>query len=84
MKGRAAGNRCLGMAIQGRGECCLIECGLDGGIAPRTLEARRVSYTQVCQSCREVAHTVPHTHAAKKVVASVQRGWQGCRIMEVG
>lgn len=38
MKGRGAGSGCLWVAIEGRGKRCLIERGLDGRVASRTLE----------------------------------------------
>lgn len=35
-------------------------------------------------SSREVAHTVPHAHAPEEVVAGVQGGRLGRRVVEVG
>lgn len=39
VKGRGAGRGCLWVAVRGGRKCSLAERGLDGGVAPRALEA---------------------------------------------
>ena len=46
MEGRGAGSGGLGAAVQGGGENCLVERGLDGGVAPRTLETWKTEHLQ--------------------------------------
>ena len=52
MEGRGAGSGGLRVAVEGGGENCLAECGLDGGVAPRTLETWKTAHS----------HFMPHSY----------------------
>lgn len=84
VEGRGAGTGGLRAAVQGGGDDCLVERGLDRGVAPRALETRRAPDAEVSHGSGKVAHAVPHTHTPKEVVTGVQGGWQWCRVVQVG